>query len=643
MAAALMGCSSSEDDTASTHPVIRSISVTPDTVLPQSPASLEADAYDPDNGPDSLSYTWLASAGAFEARDVPYRVDWRSAPEDSGRYTIRLVVSDGENSVTDSVHVVVSKTVSYPDLDARIFSPGQNESVAVGDSIEFRARLFGLGSFDTPQVEVTWASSLDGELHSGTTDSLGFSEFKLPLSQGVHSVTFTGVVDGVYSAMDNITVNVLTSSLLTLHPIHREYLANRLTWIHESDSESFVAYTIYRASAGATQPVKLVEIADQSVTSYRDTTAVLGRAYEYWVEVEYGGGVSNTSGHEAIVTGVFTSWIGNVPDMHYENDLETLFISTPDVLPPSVNTIDVTANNPDGYYAYQDTLKKLTGNDADSAVVILFNPVGFVKDDANDELYVASIGDPLLAGEGNQVGALWKISTASQVGGLNLVLDLHDNGDYWRSALNYLAYDPTDDVVYATTDNGYPYRIGNLQGVPTFSRIQDSRVVWYESVLLVDAASRSLYLSEIGGFPASLWEYDISTAAPSFVQSDEHNTLGYNLEDMAFGATNSELLLACESPEYVQVVSTADFTVADSISTGPDARAIFVVNDFAYIGVGRYVQKWNLASESLVDSWEFSMPILRRGVEVSSDESILMVATEDAENGLTWVFIIYLD
>ncbi|MFH0882911.1 MAG: hypothetical protein V2A56_07985 [bacterium] len=640
----LVSCGTNADQSEETVPVIQSLVANPDTVLPGRATTITCNASDPDGGPDTLSYTWIADFGTITELQTPDEINW-TAPDSTGSFSIEVRVSDGDHVVGDSVVVVVSSTISNPSLDVRILSPLTNSNYAIGDTIDFNGRVFGLGTFNAPDVQLSWTSSIDGLLNDDDPDSNAYSEFSSILSQGTHTITFSVIVDGIYQAVDDVIVNVQTTSTLLLHPIHREYLGNRLTWDHETDSQTFNGYTLYRQTFGSGLYEIIAVIDEETTHSYFDSTAILGQTYNYTLVADYGGGLTNSSTTNFLRTGVFTEWSSEIPDMVYDGNSEYLYISTPDLFPPQVNMIDVTANNPDGFYWYSDSLKYLTG-DPNSKAVILFNPMGFAINPTDRAIYIASIGDISKRGEPatDSTGVfpgLWRIDLSVPYGGISLVV--HTNF-VWRGELNFASYDDSRQVVYATTDDGYPLIVDNPEGSPSLSQITDSRLVYYRSLPLVDETNGLLYISELGSFPASLWKYNITGITPVLLLEDQHNTLGYNLQDLALSPDRTELYLANESPEYIQVISTADFTSAGSFLTGSGASAIHVMPDgsAAYFGVEKEVQKWDLSTDEKVETWEFKDPVIRGGIQVSDDQQILMVATWDSTILVTRLFIIYL-
>ncbi len=97
----LYGCG--EED--SRPPIIFSVKAEPRIVEPGGSLIVTVEAGDPDR--DKLSYIWLVSNGRIEGTGKT--ATWYS-PETEGKYDITVTVSDGSESVNQSVSVRVWKT-----------------------------------------------------------------------------------------------------------------------------------------------------------------------------------------------------------------------------------------------------------------------------------------------------------------------------------------------------------------------------------------------------------------------------------------------------------------------------------------------------------------------------------------------------
>jgi len=91
---------------ANRAPVIQSITANPPTLLPGDTTEITCVASDEDD--DSLTYSWSANEGSFPEGSSGSVVQWQ-APGDFGGYYVRVTVSDGRESVQDSVSVTVDE------------------------------------------------------------------------------------------------------------------------------------------------------------------------------------------------------------------------------------------------------------------------------------------------------------------------------------------------------------------------------------------------------------------------------------------------------------------------------------------------------------------------------------------------------
>lgn len=102
--ALVSGCGESESDS----PIIFSVTTEPEMVLPGELSTITVKAGDADS--DELFYTWTVSAGTIQGDGKA--VSWLS-PETEGKYDLMVEVSDGSNSVSETVVLRVSRDY-YP-------------------------------------------------------------------------------------------------------------------------------------------------------------------------------------------------------------------------------------------------------------------------------------------------------------------------------------------------------------------------------------------------------------------------------------------------------------------------------------------------------------------------------------------------
>lgn len=92
-------------------PVIQSISADPAALFPNDTTEITCIATDEDG--DSLTYSWSADNGSFPEGTSDSVVQWQ-APGEFGNYYVRATVSDGRESVQDSIDIVVDEPPMAP-------------------------------------------------------------------------------------------------------------------------------------------------------------------------------------------------------------------------------------------------------------------------------------------------------------------------------------------------------------------------------------------------------------------------------------------------------------------------------------------------------------------------------------------------
>ena len=175
---------------------------------------------DEDIPSDQLSVEWISDKDGAFGNSVPSssgNISFASPDLSSNIHTITMRVTD-EIGASCSEQIVVA--IGTPPT-AAIDQPLDGEIYSVGDSIVFRGSVTSSDDL-LNDIEVSWLSSIDGELQTGNANSQGISQFSSAnLTAGVHSVSFTAVATTGLVADDLITFRVNTPPtipIVTLSP-----------------------------------------------------------------------------------------------------------------------------------------------------------------------------------------------------------------------------------------------------------------------------------------------------------------------------------------------------------------------------------------------------------------------------------------
>ncbi len=105
-------------------PTISSVTATPSTIMHGQTSQLQVVASDPDSGPGSLTYNWIVATGEGSLDD-PTRANPIYMPPDvssTQTFTLAVEVSDGQDTVTDTVDVTVSTNTNvFAQTDIPVF------------------------------------------------------------------------------------------------------------------------------------------------------------------------------------------------------------------------------------------------------------------------------------------------------------------------------------------------------------------------------------------------------------------------------------------------------------------------------------------------------------------------------------------
>lgn len=168
-------------------------------------ADFTATVADPDQSPETLTVTWtsdfqgyLGSSTADSAGSIEF-----SPTLEQADHTVSMVVTDDSGlTCSDYVTVIVD---AAPAIE--VLSPTSGGTVQEGDAVVVSVSVTD-DRDDDEDLTVTWRSSLDGALGSGTPDSDGDLEFSLSLSVGSHTLTVTATDSNGFVATDTVSVTV---------------------------------------------------------------------------------------------------------------------------------------------------------------------------------------------------------------------------------------------------------------------------------------------------------------------------------------------------------------------------------------------------------------------------------------------------
>ncbi|MFC1716366.1 PKD domain-containing protein [Candidatus Poribacteria bacterium] len=178
----IFGCGESDPRS----PIIFSVTSEPEMVSPGEGSTIVVEAGDPDS--DELFYTWTVSAGTIHGDGKT--VEWLS-PETEGKYELEITVSDGSNSVSETVTLRVSRnyypltvgnTWTYKDSD------GNTVNFEIVDTVDIEA--LGITTF----VKQVTTSDLEEAANFSyiATSSDGVSQYGMGGSNaGGDTITFS--------------------------------------------------------------------------------------------------------------------------------------------------------------------------------------------------------------------------------------------------------------------------------------------------------------------------------------------------------------------------------------------------------------------------------------------------------------------
>lgn len=178
-------------------PVISSTSRSPEGNVTRSAAvAVSVSATDPDSSPSPLTIAWTANGGSFNGPQNAATAEW-IAPNAIGSFEIVVTVSDGEDTATDTLVVVVANKA--PVITSATSSP--SGTVAKSATVA----LSSVAS-DPDGDDITYAWSTDVGSFNGAQDQ-ETAEWVAPDTGGSATITLT-VSDGLLSDSETISLTI---------------------------------------------------------------------------------------------------------------------------------------------------------------------------------------------------------------------------------------------------------------------------------------------------------------------------------------------------------------------------------------------------------------------------------------------------
>lgn len=198
----IMNCKTKEPPLASinTPPEIVQISISANQVEPGDSVKINVIATDLDG--DRLQYGYNQTGGSITNPDSS--VTFWIAPQDTGTYTITVIVSDGKESVQDSVTITVRLPNRPPKIESISITRGE---VAPGDSVEIHVI-----ASDPDGDKLQYSYDLTGG--SITDPDSSVTLWIAPQVEGTYTITIT-VSDGNLSDKGSVIIKVRKAITIT--------------------------------------------------------------------------------------------------------------------------------------------------------------------------------------------------------------------------------------------------------------------------------------------------------------------------------------------------------------------------------------------------------------------------------------------
>lgn len=219
-----IGCGEDSSDA----PIIFSVTPEPGLVAPGEVSTVTVEAGDSDS--DELFYEWTASVGSLTGNGKT--VSWQS-PESEGKYELIVTVSDGENSVSESTTVRVSRNY-YP--------------LAVGNKWTYKDSNDGIIDFEI--VDIITIEELDAESFVKQTTTLVENEETSELEEAANFTYIGKTADGISQyGMGGYNAGGDTVTFSPELPIYRFPPIDKESWQVDFDVKLEFAYFVGNGTA----------------------------------------------------------------------------------------------------------------------------------------------------------------------------------------------------------------------------------------------------------------------------------------------------------------------------------------------------------------------------------------------------------
>jgi len=182
-------------------PVISNVVSNPGVLKTGESSTLSVQASDADD--DALNYSWSCDNGTFTSGTTEASVTWR-APNQAGRVGFTVTVSDGQESVSDTVSVLVETSINTPPQIISITATPNTLGMGESSTLSVQA-----SDADDDALNYSWSCD-NGTFTSGTTEAS--VTWRAPNQAG--RVGFTvAVSDGQESVSDTTSILVVTQTV----------------------------------------------------------------------------------------------------------------------------------------------------------------------------------------------------------------------------------------------------------------------------------------------------------------------------------------------------------------------------------------------------------------------------------------------